>query len=412
MKNLLMLHGALSSKNQFDKILPLLKNNFDADAINFSGHGGEIFNPKGYSFPVFVNDVLKYADANKIEKLNLFGFSMGGYAALFFAKSYPEKVNKIFTLNTKFKWDLDSTKKEIAMLNAENMMLKVPSFANNLMLIHGLDFWKNVLQNTSSMMENLMKGQILTDSDFEKIDIPVLLSIGDRDQTSSIAETLDIYKKLKKPQLLVLPNTSHPFEKINHSLLIPFINDFFKEWFLIYRKLPFFVKKNIMKKLFTISIASLMISMAIFNACSKSSTTTSNNNNNNNNSNDTNLITINGIAQTYTLNTCILAGGSSNLFTMSWVSPDGNTTFMAQTYGAPTAGTYTIVFGSPTTPNTIQLNILVGATGAQIYYTAMTGTATVTTGTNPTRTMIQFGSTAFPKTGYATKTASGNMVCQ
>jgi len=225
---MLLLHGALASKNQFDKMLPMLRNEFDANAINFSGHGGEPFNTKGYTFPVFAEDILKYADAKKIDKLNIFGYSMGGYAALFFAKTHPERVNKIFTLNVKFKWDMDSTKKEMATLNAENMMLKVPSFANNLMLIHGLDFWKNVLQNTSSMMENLMKDQILTDPDLEKINIPVLLGIGDRDHTSSIAETLDVYKKLKDPQLLVLPNTPHPFEKVNQDYLIPFISHFFK----------------------------------------------------------------------------------------------------------------------------------------------------------------------------------------
>ena len=219
MKKLLLLHGALASKNQFDNLIPLIKDSFDVEAINFSGHGGALPNIQGYTFPVFANDILTYLDTNKIEKINLFGFSMGGYAALYFAKLYPDRVEKIFTLNVKFKWDATSTQKEVAMLNAENMLLKVPSFANNLMLLHGMEMWKTVLENTGDMMKNLTKQHFLTDEDFDKLSYPVLLGIGDRDITSSIEETTEIFRKIKNAQLYVLPNTFHPFEKIKPEII-------------------------------------------------------------------------------------------------------------------------------------------------------------------------------------------------
>ena len=227
MNHLLLLHGALASKHQFDDLLPHLSNDFNAGAIDFSGHGGSLMNPLGYTFPVFADDILTYINSKKIEKINLFGFSMGGYAALYFAKIHPERVAKIFTLNVKFKWDATSTKKEIAMLNAENMMLKVPSFANNLMLLHGMEMWEKVLQNASEMMTNLTKQHFLTDEDFEKMTFPVLLGVGDRDYTSGIEETLEIFRKIKTSQMLVLPNTSHPFEKIKTEIVINEIKQFF-----------------------------------------------------------------------------------------------------------------------------------------------------------------------------------------
>ena len=43
MKNLLVLHGAIGSKSQFDSIASLLDNQFDIHLLNFSGHGGEAF---------------------------------------------------------------------------------------------------------------------------------------------------------------------------------------------------------------------------------------------------------------------------------------------------------------------------------------------------------------------------------
>lgn len=227
MKQLLLLHGALASKSQFDSLLPLLKDQFHAEAINFSGHGGFSIPTHGYTFKQFADDILRYADANKVEKLNMFGFSMGGYAALYFARQHPDRVNKIFTLNVKFNWDPTSTAKETAMLDAEKMITKVPGYANQLMMQHGMNMWKQVLQQTSDMMTTLSKELVLTDEDFAALNLPVLLAIGDRDTTSSIEETLLVYRKLKQAQLWVLPGTPHPFDKINAPDLVNALHLFF-----------------------------------------------------------------------------------------------------------------------------------------------------------------------------------------
>lgn len=228
MKDILFLHGALSSKTQFDHLFPLLNHTFNTESINFSGHGGTLINPKGYSFEVFAEDILKHIDSKKIEKINLFGFGMGGYAALYFAKLYPNRVQKIFTLNVKFKWDATSTQKEMALLNAENMMLKVPSFANNLMMLQGIELWKNVLQSTSDMMLNLTKQHFLVDDDFDKINFPVLIAVGDKDISSGIEQSLEVYRKIKNAELFVLPDTDYPFEKIDTKLLCAAILRFFE----------------------------------------------------------------------------------------------------------------------------------------------------------------------------------------
>lgn len=229
MTQLLLLHGALGSKNQFDEIMPLLnKKGFTAEAINFAGHGGFSIPVQGYNFNVFANDILTYADEHKIEKLNLFGYSMGGYAALYFAKLHPNRVNKIATLNVKFNWDPLSTQKEVAMLNADKMIEKVPAFADKLMFQHGLNIWKQVLKSTAEMMENLSKDFMLTKVDFEQLKAPVMLGVGDKDTTTSIDETLAIHRLIPQSNLWVLPNTGHPFDRINHAILTEQLHPFFQ----------------------------------------------------------------------------------------------------------------------------------------------------------------------------------------
>lgn len=227
MQHLLLLHGALGSKSQFDTFAPLLADIFTTHALNFSGHGGTAMPLNGYTFDTFANDILNYLDQHKIARASLFGYSMGGYAALYFAKKYPERVDRIMTLNTKFNWDPLATAKETAMLNAEKMLEKVPAFANNLMVQHGMNIWKQVLQQTEIMMNNLASHVTLTDDELKKIDCPVVIGVSDRDTTATIDENLEVYKKLPRAHFMVFPNTPHPFEKVNHEALALQCNLFF-----------------------------------------------------------------------------------------------------------------------------------------------------------------------------------------
>lgn len=227
MLNILFLHGALGSSAQFNDIKEKLGTNYNVHTLNFSGHGGNFMPVNGLTFEVFVNDIFNYLNTNKIEKINLFGYSMGGYAALMFAIKYPERVNKIFSCSVKLKWDLESAAKELEFLNPDKMMDKVPGFANNLMMIHGINVWKNLLKSTSNMMMDLAKGKLITDEDFMEIKCPVLFAIGDRDKTASLNDTIDIYSKVLNSQLLVLPNSPHDFNQLNIDILKQFITGFF-----------------------------------------------------------------------------------------------------------------------------------------------------------------------------------------
>lgn len=70
------------------------------------------------------------------KKPALFGCSMGGYVALRLACKFPDAKDDIFTLGTKFDWNLATAKKEAEMLNAEKMEKKTPAFAESLRKIY------------------------------------------------------------------------------------------------------------------------------------------------------------------------------------------------------------------------------------------------------------------------------------
>ena len=93
MNSLLLLHGAIGAKDQLQPIAEQLKNTFDVHTLNFSGHGGEPM-PSSFSIEQFAGDVLLFLKQNNISKTNIFGYSMGGYVALYLAKHHPDRLKR------------------------------------------------------------------------------------------------------------------------------------------------------------------------------------------------------------------------------------------------------------------------------------------------------------------------------
>ena len=226
MKKLLLLHGAIGSSQQFQQLAALLSNVFEVHTLDFSGHGGKPLPAEPFSIELFANDVLTWMQENKIETIDIFGYSMGGYVALYLAKHHPEKVGNVFTLATKFNWYPEGAAREAAMLNPEKIAEKVPAFAKALEQKHG-ENWKTVLTKTAEMMINLGNSPALPLTSLAEIQQPVLISVGDKDNMVTLEESIAAYRSLKNGQLLVLPQTQHPFEKVNAERIAGEIESYF-----------------------------------------------------------------------------------------------------------------------------------------------------------------------------------------
>lgn len=224
---LLLLHGAISSGKQFDVLLPLLEEQFDLHIHDFPGHGGKTI-PETFSVPLFTESVIKYMDKNKLDKVSIFGYSMGGYIGLHAAAYHPSRIDKVFTLATKFDWITNVAAKEAAQLDPEKILEKVPAFAAILDVIHYPQDWKKVLRKTATMLLELGKAPALTEKELSRINIPVAIGIGDLDMMVSIEESRNAAKHLSNGRLLQLSSTPHPFEKVSHRMLAEHIIDFFE----------------------------------------------------------------------------------------------------------------------------------------------------------------------------------------
>lgn len=227
MKKLLLLHGAIGAKDQLQPLADSLKGSYDVHALNFSGHGGVAFPLLSFGISSFAEDVLKWIEEQEEEQVDIFGYSMGGYVALYLAKYHPGRIGKVFTLATKFHWDEATAQKEIKMLDPAKIEEKIPAFANALKQRHHPNDWKQVLSSTADMMLAMGKENPLKTTDYNSIGQPVMISIGDRDKMVSLEETAAVYRQLKNGQLLVLPNTPHPLEQVSVERLSSEIKLFF-----------------------------------------------------------------------------------------------------------------------------------------------------------------------------------------
>lgn len=228
MKHLLLLHGAIGAKDQLQPLVDLLKNDFVVHPFNFSGHGGKPFAQEPFSIEAFANELQDYLSTKGIEQVSVFGYSMGGYVALYLAKQQPNLFSEIVTLATKFYWDETVAAKEAAMLNADIILEKLPIFAEQLKQRHQPNDWKLVLNETKEMLLQMGKQNPLQLNDYATIDIPVLLLLGDNDKMVTKDETEAVQQALPNSRFQLLEQTAHPIEKVSSVLLADIIREFCK----------------------------------------------------------------------------------------------------------------------------------------------------------------------------------------
>lgn len=221
--NILLLHGALGAAAQLEPLKDSLTTAGHAcTVLEFSGHGNTGFT-QAFSTGLFAGEVNDYLQHNQQTDI-IFGYSMGGYVALYLAATASLKIKGIITLGTKFTWNREIAQKETAMLNPGEIEEKVPAFAAALANRHTAIGWQQNMQHTAHLMQQLGENPSLTDDLLAAIKIPVLCSVGDRDEMVQIQETVHAVSCMPASALCVLPATKHPVEKLRSEDAVYLVN--------------------------------------------------------------------------------------------------------------------------------------------------------------------------------------------
>lgn len=228
MKDLILLHGALGSSTQLDPLADTLRSHFRVHQLDFEGHGKAAQRGRPFRMQHFAENVGEVLDRLALRQAMLFGYSMGGYVGLHFALEHPDRVSRVATLGTKFRWDTAYAAREATRLDPAVIRAKVPAFAATLEERHaGAGGWEGVLAATAEMLKHLGDHPMLTETTLPTITAPARIIVGDRDNTVSEEESSSIATLLPSGGVTVLPNTPHPIEQVDVGVLAPVLLEFF-----------------------------------------------------------------------------------------------------------------------------------------------------------------------------------------
>jgi pimeloyl-ACP methyl ester carboxylesterase len=213
MQSIVLLHGALGSDRQIEPLRKHLSESFDVHVLCFEGHGDRASN-RPLAIPHFSENLMTFLNEKDLVSPMVFGYSMGGYVALYTEAKFSGTFAKIITLGTKFNWNPDIAAKEVRMLQPDIIEDKVPKFAAHLAKMHAPNDWKENMRNTATMMEEMGDNPPLGAVDLAKVKCPVHLLLGSKDMMVTDSETLAIKEELDNAMFDVLEGVEHPIEKL------------------------------------------------------------------------------------------------------------------------------------------------------------------------------------------------------
>lgn len=214
-RNLILLHGALGSSSQFDRFIPELDKRFTIHRFDFEGHGSAPLPNKTFRMEYFAENLTNFITDHNLHHAIVFGYSMGGYAALYSELLNPGFIAKIVTLGTKFDWSPETAAKEILRLDPVKIAEKLPEFANELRMRHTAIGWENVLKFTANMMTQLGFSPLLREENLTTISTEVHICRGEWDAMVSESESRKVAECVKNGRYLSVPGVKHPIESLS-----------------------------------------------------------------------------------------------------------------------------------------------------------------------------------------------------
>ena len=224
---ILFLHGALGSSADMQPLMMLLgEKGYKTLSFNFSGHGASSIWPEEFPIELFARELDKYIKDHALNEVIVFGFSMGGYVALFHKAHFEESpISMIFTYGTKFNWSETSVGRELPMMNPDYLQEKFPSFAEGLKAKHGLERWKPLLRSTAHLIQHLERLDGLTREDLSEVEIPVILMLGDQDRMVTTEETHLTRSWLAHGEVKIISHSKHDLDKTNLREIAKILED-------------------------------------------------------------------------------------------------------------------------------------------------------------------------------------------
>lgn len=226
---LLLLPGLLGSiGTQWRSFVRPLSSYYRIILMDLRGHGRSENKASSLQPERMVQDIVGLLDALQVERVQVAGYSLGGYLGLMLALGQPRRVGSLLMHATKFYWTKEAAAKMRAQLDPDEMAEKVPTYADQLVQEHGARHWRVLVRQAADLVSGLVeKG--LTERMAARAQCPVIVSLGDRDELVPLGEAHRLSHVFPQGGLLVLPGVRHPFHSLQPIPLIPMMQHFHRQ---------------------------------------------------------------------------------------------------------------------------------------------------------------------------------------
>ena len=190
-KTVVLVHGNMSSSVHFQTTMEALENEYKVYAVDMRGFGDSSYNNELNSLRDFSEDIQLWVKALDLKDFNILGWSTGGGVVLELAADMPERVKKVFLLDSvgikgypMFKKDekgqpiltqLITTKEEIKVDPVQVLPILSAYATRNKDLLKMI--WNAVIYNTvqpneedyDAYLEAMLKQRNLVDVDYSLV---------------------------------------------------------------------------------------------------------------------------------------------------------------------------------------------------------------------------------------------------
>ena len=220
-KPVVLLHGGLSTSTMMKAFVPALAKHFRVITPDLRGHG-KTNNPSSqFSYRLLAHDLAEFINRLELDQPFVCGWSDGGQIALELGMQYPALAKGLLVGAAWFKFS-ESYQNFSRFLgveapghvNYEQTEKAVPQLVAALRSLHepGPDYWKELLQQISTMWLTPLG---YTAADFQRITVPTLILVGDRDPVVPVEEAVEMYRLISKAELAIAAHTDHGFPRAN-----------------------------------------------------------------------------------------------------------------------------------------------------------------------------------------------------
>jgi pimeloyl-ACP methyl ester carboxylesterase len=226
---ILLSGGGLSrSIKDFEKCIPGLAKHYRVIAPDTPGQGRSE-QADTLTYGVLLEFTSQLVDSLKIDSAYVMGWSDGGITGILLAERRPDKIRKVIAVGANNglrravppEIPLDSIYPMTLDYFEKNNKELIERYTN----MRPRKDWRKYMTDVNVMW--YQKESYFSDSIYGRINIPVMIVLGDRDEII-IEHGIEMHRLIKNSQFCILPNTTHEVFSERPDLINKIAIDFFK----------------------------------------------------------------------------------------------------------------------------------------------------------------------------------------